>query len=497
MDELADVKAKVKTWERAFRRDKGRAPTKEDIRLGGEIAEQYALWRKLSKEAEKLKAKGKENGKRKAEEKEPRRRDELTTPPPRRRAARLPTPPPPLRFSEAGPSSRPAVTPSMSTPKRRRLDDNPFSVPRAPREPEEPSPSVLGVHGTPKRERFDYVHASTPKQLKALLESARKSVKKDTPRTHARRWLAGEVDSPVHRKREFRGRAQEEDEEELGETPVKGEAFAILDDEPKGRDLFPIFRRAASEASHGADKERGGKRKGRETEDANVPRGKDRATPTNGKRRMVEADAPSKKPRPSLDEALRNPEAMSVEEDVGGEAVAAPPPTTPPRPARARATSERVLELTDDELDPEASPVVLTITGTRRTFDPVDDDDIFDMPDAAVDEDGDEEEAEEVEVQGAEGEDPRAMLSLLSLRSPIARAGERMADLRVRALLDPTSAAAVALRAKRRGQDVFACGETGFEEEYLEIGEEVEIEGDDDWESDPEGWKGEVDDEEW
>ncbi|BEJ12791.1 hypothetical protein CspHIS471_0212510 [Cutaneotrichosporon sp. HIS471] len=466
MDQLVDVKAKVKAWGRAFRRDHGRAPTKDDIRRGGEISEQYALWRKLSKEAEKQKANGKENGKRKAEEKAPRFDDHNTTPTPRRRStARLPSPPPPPRLIEAGPS-RP--TPPLSTPKRRKLDDNPFSVSR-----EAPSPSMLGVQGTPKRQRFDYVHVSSPKQLKSLLESARKSMKKDTPRTHARRWLAGEGDSPVHRKREFRGR--QDAEEELGETPIKGEAFAILDDEPKGRDLFPIFRRAAGELS-AAGKTDNGKGKGKE--------------PANGKRKATEAEVPRKKARASLSDD------EEIDED---ELVPTTPPTIPPLPRRSRPTGERVLELTDDEFDPEASPAVVTIIGTRRTVVRISS--IFD-DDMAIDQDDlseDEEDVEEDEAEGVElvTEDPRSMLSLLSLRSPSGRASERMANLRVRALLDPTCAAAIALRAKRRGQDVFACGETGFEEEYLEIGAEVEIEGDDDWESDAEGWKADGSEEEW
>ncbi|BEI89892.1 uncharacterized protein CcaverHIS019_0212540 [Cutaneotrichosporon cavernicola] len=460
MDQLADVKAKVKAWERAFRRDNGRAPTKDDIRRGGEISEQYALWRKLSKEAEKHKANGRENGKHKAEEKAPRHDDHNTTPTPRRRStARLPSPPPPPRLSEAGPS-RP--TPLLSTPKRRKLDDNPFSVSR-----QAPSPSMLGVQGTPKRQRFDYVHASSPKQLKSLLESARKSMKKDTPRTQARRWLSGEVDSPVHRKREFRGR--QDAEEELGETPIKGEAFAILDDEPKGRDLFPIFRRAAGEmgAVGRTDKE-----------------------PANGKRKATEAEVSRKKARASLSDD------EEMDED---ELAPTTPPTVSPLASRSRPTGERVLELTDDEFDPEASPAVVTIIGTRRTVVRIssifDDDMVIDQSDLSEEE----EDVEEDEAEGVElvTDDPRSMLSLLSLRSPIGRASEHMANLRVRALLDPSCEAAIALRAKRRGQDVFACGETGFEEEYLEIGAEVEIEGDDDWESDAEGWKADGSDEEW
>lgn len=89
-------------------------------------------------------------------------------------------------------------------------------------------------------------------------------------------------------------------------------------------------------------------------------------------------------------------------------------------------------------------------------------------------------------------------LASLSLRSPAMRKGERLADLRVRALLDPTSAAATALRAMSRGQDVYATGEGLEGEEEDDIEGVIDIEdGDDDWESDPEGWKAVVSEEEW
>lgn len=39
MGELADVKIAVKSWERAFRRDHGRAPTKADISADTEMGE--------------------------------------------------------------------------------------------------------------------------------------------------------------------------------------------------------------------------------------------------------------------------------------------------------------------------------------------------------------------------------------------------------------------------------------------------------------------------
>ncbi|WVQ94635.1 hypothetical protein IAU59_001715 [Kwoniella sp. CBS 9459] len=48
--DLATVKAAVKSWEKSFRLREGRDPTKDDIKRDtGDIAKQYALYRKLSK----------------------------------------------------------------------------------------------------------------------------------------------------------------------------------------------------------------------------------------------------------------------------------------------------------------------------------------------------------------------------------------------------------------------------------------------------------------
>ncbi|ODN76745.1 hypothetical protein L202_05360 [Cryptococcus amylolentus CBS 6039] len=50
--ELAQVKAAVKAWEKAFKAENGRNPTKDDIKKDkGDIASQYALYRTLSKSA--------------------------------------------------------------------------------------------------------------------------------------------------------------------------------------------------------------------------------------------------------------------------------------------------------------------------------------------------------------------------------------------------------------------------------------------------------------
>lgn len=430
----------------------------------------------------------------------------------------------------------------------------------------------ISVVSTPKHDRFEspFLHISSPKQLKSmLLESARKSAEKekerekDTPRTHARRRLAGEVDSPVgvRKRRGFRdaapaggpagllGAPTAEMEDELGETPVKGEAFALLDDfsatgdaakgEPKGRDLLSIFRRAAEDLEPATKVKAKAKEEGKHVEKGKTgeaelgwEKGKRASKRENGrqhKRKASTTERPGKKARSSSipPDAPQADANASIDASIDAEAEAealvpsTPPPVTRTRAPRRTPHRTRVLQLSDDEWDPEASPRRIMITGTKRAAVSVRNDVIASDDEGGVqDEEGGEEGVEEGEEGAEEGEEggeavpdgaevvevetdgdgthTRELLSLLSLRSSIARSGERMADLRVRALLDPTSAAAAALRARRRGQDVFACGEGMYEEEYLEI-EEVDAvaEGDDDWESDPEGWKEVRDEEEW
>lgn len=561
----------------------------------------YAQWRRLAKEeaAEGKKNKEKAASKPTAGKQTAKGKDEETkewtvrrnghhkmehddddagpgTPTPKRRSgARMPSPPcaPVLSFSasaEVGPSTTNKRSPP-STPQSKRArprfsyDGNPFAVtPKSQRHsavissPGKNAPiPFMSDGGTPKRDRFEspFLHVSTPRQLKALLEAssaARRKKVEDTPRTHARRRLAGEIDSPVkvRKRRGFReGHAAapgvgtggegfesatlgipEEDEDELGETPLKGEAFAIMEDfapakiekEKVGkRDLFAAFRRPSedkpvaskavleTEFEGEVEFEARGKGKGRQTE-------RKMAGDKTGKRKAPEAErlgVGSKKARSSVsppENANLVPSTPPTDANEDAVIPASPSPAQADLKKRTprHVQRTRVLELSGDEWDPEASPRTMTITATRRSVitlrrDPLASDDEL------VEEDIPGSDAEADDEEGGEGGDgheggeqpgdPRNLLSMLSLRSPIARAGERMADLRVRALLDPTSAAAIALRAARRGQDVYACGEGVFEEEYLELNAEVEVgvEGDDDWESDPEGWKAAPGEDDW
>lgn len=351
-----------------------------------------------------------------------------------------------------------------------------------------------------------FIIANSPKKLQALLKAnslqarqARAEVDKNTPRTRARKRLAGEIvdDSPVAVRRRGVAKAStsaepfddafetmEADEDEFGETPVKTgvDTFSLLGSGQKiqqpnlgapaksrgkeGVDLFPMFKRVAS-----AKYSKGSSSPPAEVED------------------MLEQAATSASPSVSADA-----EHIFMEPDTSAseEAEAIPSPRRPQR--------EHIHTLSDDEWDPEASPRTLRITGTRRQPVRV-------RPDVITSDDEEQSAPAEQQTEESDSDDDATdavdaseadhkLLSLLSLRSPGKRRQEKLADLRVRALLDPHSAAAIALRARERGQDVFTSGE-GVEDDDEDELEDGGFSGDDDWESDPEGWKVETQEEAW
>ena len=96
------------------------------------------------------------------------------------------------------------------------------------------------------------------------------------------------------------------------------------------------------------------------------------------------------------------------------------------------------------------------------------------------------------------------LLSMLSIRSPAKSRTAKMDEIRAKAIFNPIDAAR--LEAMKRGQNVYIAGEGGDEDEdddakvmdIYEGGAVVEDEeGDEDWQSENEGWKRtSVDDEE-
>lgn len=86
----------------------------------------------------------------------------------------------------------------------------------------------------------------------------------------------------------------------------------------------------------------------------------------------------------------------------------------------------------------------------------------------------------------------------LSLKSPTKKSKGTIEALRVQALFSSTAAAR--LRAMERGQEVYVSGEVANEDEIegMETGVmSMNEAGDDDWESENEGWKAVVDEEQW
>lgn len=175
----------------------------------------------------------------------------------------------------------------------------------------------------------------------------------------------------------------------------------------------------------------------------------------------------------------------------------------------------KILSISDgeeDEWDPEGGHVqhrvAIVPTRTRRHLrDPSSDGSQSDIsiisPGAAVQEESfdgsDEGDSPNRPSQTSDkSERPtRHRFGFLSLQSPTKKRKETMEALRVRALF--SSAAAAQLRAVERGQEVYVSGEVGHEDELeLQDGEApAEDAGDDDWESENEGWKAVVEEESW
>ena len=284
--ESSSVKAAVKTWEKSFKAQNGRPPTKKDVKqdpsgigewysLCGEKvlmlfpAEQYALYRTLSKPGSSAHHASSSSDARVESSTSTQRTEPIPN------QFTTPTPPPrsvnPSRsngesYSELTNAlkrtaskavlntspNRSASRPSSITPKKPRpmgfagpIHDpnpvNPFAV-----TPTRPTSAIA-----PAVQVSPYIHASSPRKLKDVLElnSLRKvrereelsPMKEITPRTRARKRLKGEVvdDTPVKEKipRRKRGSArvqemdkgkgkesvgeEEDDAEEMGPSPWK------------------------------------------------------------------------------------------------------------------------------------------------------------------------------------------------------------------------------------------------------------------------------------
>ena len=336
---------------------------------------------------------------------------------------------------------------------------------------------------------------------------------------------------------------EEEDEDELGPSPFKSmeganrtftsllvEAEVVtggleqtrrLKGKEKGHgsrgrsnEMMVLFGRAAQGEKMKTEK------KEEEGKTPHVPR--QSTPPVNGSPKQAFAsDPPLRHPSPDL-------QSLAVGDEGGSSEELPTPPSDPVLEAAASQVSPskpirpiNTLSLSDDEedeWDPEDGRAkrTISIVSTRRDARKAWSDD--DLINNAVDEDDDasEEEAEEEEVQMpplAEGTTATSttrpsspittslappLLSLLSLKSPSSTSKQsRLTDLRVKAIFNPLDA--TRLRAMKRGQEVYVPGEG------VETGEDIEVmkanemggvgaddgggEGDDDWESENEGWK--------
>ncbi|ORX33652.1 hypothetical protein BD324DRAFT_639049 [Kockovaella imperatae] len=510
MSDLASVKAAVKAWERSFKATHKRDPTKEDIKNDpGRIGEQYALYRKLSKlssESQRSSSSGSQrpdsfrivpsNG-----------YPTTPTPPTRHRSVSRSSSRPTassveanrcLPSSQAGPSTPSRlITPKKSRPYSGPIHDpnpiNPFAV-----TPVKTPASHLGSAGMFSTDRTassssPFIHASSPRKLRQVLEAnslrkvrEREGLEEITPRTRARKRLRGEAvadtpvkDRPVRRKRGERrptteassdavskGKGKLPLEDEFGPSPMRPEVdktFTALFDEPdEGSEVVGLEDiRSRSSVMMGLF---------------------GRATVEIKKKPQIGEESPA----PSLPLPVTEAAETVV---IDAEELA----HTPQRPCKVISFSDDE----QDEWDPEGGHVThqVVITGTRRQVckprdslsDGTDgDDDGLDTPELY------DNITEETSHTSIHPSSPPPLLSLLSIQSP--RAKTTITEMRYKAIFDPSQAAR--LRAMKRGQEVYISGQGVDRDGDME--EENEVEGDDDWEEEPEGWKeAGIADEDW
>ncbi|KAK4687616.1 hypothetical protein P7C73_g2492, partial [Tremellales sp. Uapishka_1] len=522
--ELATVKSLVKSWEKGFKAKHGRDPGKEDIKKDtGGIAEQYALYRRLAKDSSRIHSSASTSTSNSTST------NPLTTP--RNHAAFPTTPTPPPRRTTQPPSipfpafggppkslkrtaskaSLPASPPRLATPKKGYngpIHDpnplNPFSL--------TPKKSVSEPIVSP------FIHASSPRKLKEVLElnSLKKLRDRDrdrgrdkeseiTPRTRARKRLRGEMvdDTPIKdrvgrrrgtgSRRPSEGNEEttmgkrqliEEEEEDEDERNEEAEADDADEDEFGPSPAKPLNGRGFTSLFGELENEKPGARGNAQSREEGAAKKQDdfkgkgkQSTLLGMFARLPKAPSLPAKEQPAP--TIRAPSPS-------------PPPPSPPSPLVSQTTT-KYLSISDDEAPDEWDPEggrrshKVAIVGTRRK--PIRRDSWDDLLERAqVDEDREDEEEEEGD-EGDEGDEVEAppLFSLLSLASPIPKQKSKLNNMTVKAIFDPIEAKR--LLALKRGQDIYAPGADGDEGEE-EDGEEEE--GEDEWESENEGWKKEV-----
>ncbi|RXK41340.1 hypothetical protein M231_01490 [Tremella mesenterica] len=616
--DLVTIKAAVKAWEKAFKVQNGRNPTKEDIKSDpGGIGEQYALYRRLSKSnVSQSQGSSLSNGQHASTSSSitsSSSRNGITITPQSLHVSQYPTTPtPPSRrtqtsfddiTNESGPSRAPGESINGEKKSLKRTASkailNPHSPPSlqhsnskkngsvTPRKPysgpiHDPNPiNPFSIPSPAKQEIFSpFIHASSPRRLKQVLEmnslrkiKERSSVghlrmedkigegKEITPRTRARKRLRGELvdDTPMKEPRRRRGERmvsngstngntsdisvsgfndrngkEEEDEEEFGPSPMK------LETPKRGRSFTSLFEPVEEKRNDPQERNGNMKNRGRPSEMLGLfakasMKGKEKETGLNHKVSSPISMKHSALPLNDLPISALNQAQEQVFKDrpemtplpINGlldeEPLPIPPldPDMNPSPSVINpirvSRPVKTLSLSDDEKDewdPEGGPSrhAITIVPTRHPIrvrhrssssspkitykagihlhteeEEIDEED--DPGDAA------EEEEEEMTLDSStlHSPTPNNIFTLLSLRSPLRKRRDAIDNLRVKALFDPE--AAVKLKAVRKGQEVHVAGDLNGADD-TEGDDEVEEGGmDDDWESEDEGWKRDVEDE--
>lgn len=368
-----------------------------------------------------------------------------------------------------------------------------------------------------------------------------------TPRTKARKWLTGEIEATPGKSKSRRKRGEGkaagavtafrkeehldiggvDGEDEFGPSPMKndGRHFASLSD---------------GEDSSSA-KTRNGDRKGK-GKAGSGPGKRSEGAPYGLVRRERDSDGPVNKNKEKAgDVILTNPNRSSPVAIVPSPQVDVPDeedgvdngiPTPPPLPDLETAAIDsgtpsrtvgrsRVLSFSDDEAEDEWDPegghvkhhvrIVPTRAKPRRGWSGSEDEAVgLDRPqddssdeDAVSDYDDVEDEPPLPPLQhdttttttSLPSPPPTAsLLSILSLSSPPPKSTKyrRLEELQYKALFNPAGEDAKRLQAMKRGQEVYLPGEVEEADDLDDValeGGEAGGEGDDDWESESDGWK--------
>jgi hypothetical protein len=316
-----------------------------------------------------------------------------------------------------------------------------------------------------------------------------------------------------------------EDEDELGPTPVKPVAgFHSLFEMEGSSSRTDIGTSGQSSSLMTRLLSAGAKGKQRSTElNGSIDGGAGQASSSTSRDDTSEGQRLLPRQANQADDEQSIPEPSDADECDWE-----PATTVEPTRNRALVRPDKVLTISDDEIDewdPEANHirhrVKIVPTRSRPKKGDWSDDDLDDnFEQSKLDASENDEDQDDIGANTPALDDtmtsqtnpsipsPPPTMSLLSLTSPNHRQGRyaKLKELRYKALFNPTGTDAQRLKAFQKGQEAFQSGEIEAddeEEDLYALGQDGDERGeiaDDDWESESEGWKRtgvEMDDDAW